>query len=212
MSMRMRFVALSVATLLFALAWFFVGFKPANSELTEVKGKVQAAQAEVAALQARLTRLQELKRNAKELRKESARLEKGLPTEPAVSTFIRQVQEAANQAGIDFLSVSPSVPSAPAAGEAPTTADAASSGAVAGSMRTITVSINSKGNFFAIESFVAKMEGLERAIKIDTFSLGGASPNLSLAINMKMFMGGPAAAAAPAAPGTSTAPSPTTGG
>ena len=47
------------------------------------------------------------------------------------------------------------------------------------------------------------MEGLERAIRVDDFSLapagaaeGGGSPNLSLSLKLQMFMGGPPAPAA----------------
>lgn len=211
MSMKMKFLALAAATLLFVGGWYFLGFKPATSKLKEVKAQVDTTRAEVAALEVRLARLQELKRNEKDLRAQAARFDKGLPTTPSVPKFIRQVQGIASEAGIDFLSVAPTVPTAAAApAPPPPPADgsaAAAPPAVAGpALSTIGVSLNATGGFFDIESFVAKMEDLERALRIDTFSLGGSGDKLTLAISMKMFMAAPPPAPAPAAPAASPPP------
>ena len=208
--MRMRFIALASALLLFSLGWFFIGFKPAGSKLSEVKLQVETKRSEVAALEARLARLQELKRNAKQLREESARLDKGLPDKPAVQTFIRQVQQAANDAGINFLSIAPSTPAAasPAAAPAPAAPAAPADGSVAPAvvpapLYTITMTMTAKGPFFNLEKFVSNLERLDRAQRIDTFSLSGKG-ELSLSTSSKIFMtyGAPVAPAAqaPAAP------------
>lgn len=211
MSMRMKFVALTVATLLFVIGWFFVGFKPASSRLAEVKDEVETTRTEIAALQARLARLQELKLNEAQLRADAERYDRGLPTRPAVSDFIRQVQDAANNAGIDFLTISPSVPAETGGAQAAQPADpSAPPQAAAAAYRTIDVSMNANGGFFNVERFVSNLERLDRAIRIQTFNLSGGgqgdNPPLSLAINLKMFMGSvPAAAPAPApAPPTGT--------
>ncbi len=208
-SMRMRFVALALGAVVLIAGFFFVGIKPARSRLATVKEEVATTQAEVAALQAKLAELQELQRNEKQLREEAERLSKGLPGKPGVSDFIRQVQGAASDAGIDFLTITPSVPAdlaAPATGGAP---------ALIG-LKAISLALSANGSFFDVEEFIERMERLERAVRIDTFTLGGASPApLSLSINMRMFMAAPAAAApaAPAAPADGSAaasPAPTT--
>ena len=205
MSMKAKFIALTVGTLLLVVAWFFLGFKPASSKLKEVKDEVTQTENEIAALETRLATLQELKRNAKQLRADARRYAEGLPTKPAVSDFIRQVQEQASDSGIEFLTVAPSAPSAPSGPNAPT----------AGGLKAISVSLNASGTFFQVEEFVSKMERLERAIRIDTFSLGGSAEKLSLSVKMQMFMSQAAAAAAtapgaaPPAPGASPAPAAT---
>lgn len=249
MSMRMRFVALVALTLVVTVVWYVAAFKPSRTKLSEVRADVKRTQDEVAALTAKLQHLQDLKANEEELRKEFAKLKDALPVEPAVSDFILDVQQAADQAGIAFLSIAPALPAA-TAGSAPAAAasgaaTAPSSGAspspsqaetaestataptttqVAPGVHGIAVSLTADGSFFAIEEFVAKMEKLERALRVNTFSLSGAggdtaatgaaapaagvsgSPKVSLTIALQIFMGGPAATAstAPAAPAAST--------
>jgi Tfp pilus assembly protein PilO len=197
--MRVRFIALVAATVLFVAGWFFLGFKPAGTKLEEVKDQVEAKQAEVAALEARLARLQELKRNEKQLKEEAARLDKGLPKKPALPTFIRQVQAAANDAGINWLSIAPSTPSA-AAGTAAPAPSATGSGAAptqVGTLRAINITLSAKGSFFDLERFVSNLERLDRAMRIDTFGLSGAG-ELSLATTGKVFMSHVPTATAPA--------------
>ena len=236
MSMRMRFIGLIALSLVVTIVWYTAAFKPSRAKLGEVRADVKRTQEEVSALTARLQHLQELKANEKELRKEFAKFGDALPVEPAVSDFILDVQEAADQAGIAFLSISPSLPSAVAAAAAaapasptPTQGDAAAAAAanptpVAPAVQGITVTLTAKGSFFTIEEFVAKMEKLKRALKVDSFSLSGdggdtaaagaaapaagvgGSPSVSLSIGLKIFMG-----STPAAASTATTTAPTTG-
>jgi Tfp pilus assembly protein PilO len=239
-SMRMRFVALVALSLVVTVAWYAAAFKPSREKLSNVRAEVKTTEQEVAQLTAKLAELQALKANEAELRKEFAKFEHALPVEPAVSDFIHDVQDAADQAGIDFLSIAPSIPAAPQ-GAAPATsgaptADPATSGEEAEaqaaqaapaqpSVYSVSVSLTADGKFFEIEDFVAKMEKLERAIRIDTFTLSGGggdtaadgaaapaagvgeSPGVSLAIKLQMFMNR-ATTSAPSA--TSTAPTTTT--
>lgn len=207
MSMRMRFIALGGGMFVLLLGWFFLAFRPASSELADVKSQVETVRGEIVALEAKLAQLQELKRNEKELREQAARFERGLPEEPAVPEFIRQVQQIADESGIDFLTIGPSVPS-PGAGGQGAAAAPADPAASAAALRSITVSLSATGDFFSLENFVAKMEDLDRAVRIDTFSMSGESPSLSLAIGMRMFMATPAAAAPAAAPAPATSPAP----
>ena len=241
MSMRMRFVALIALTLVICVAWYAAAFKPGAAKLAAVKDDVKRTQDEVAALTAKLTELQTLKANEKELREEFERLEHALPVEPAVSDFILDVQDAADQAGIDFLSIAPAVPAAPAsaapaapAAPAPTEGEKAEESATTTTpaippLQSIKVALTADGKFFTIEEFVAKMEKLERALRVDTFTLSaggsgsngegtepvqvGGSPKMSLTINLQIFMNRPATPAAPATGSTGgPATAPTTSG
>jgi Tfp pilus assembly protein PilO len=181
-SIRMRFAALGVGTLVLVLGLFFMGIKPSTSKLAAVKDEVQTVRDEISTLRAELARRQALKRDEAKLRADLERLGKGLPEKPAVSEYIRQVQQIANEAGLEFLTITPGVP--------------ADTAAVPG-LKSITLSMSTTGSFFDVEEFVSKMERLERAVRIDTFSLGGESPEpLNLSLSMQMFMQPPAAPAA----------------
>jgi Tfp pilus assembly protein PilO len=218
-SMRRRFTALVAISLVLLVAWYFTIFRTSRSDLSDVRDQVATTQAEVAQLTAKLAELQELRRDEARLRADAARFSDALPTDPALSDFILDVQAAANQSRIAFLSVAPSLPAvvqgaeaapAPAAPaspapspspdtEAPTTPQTPATPA---GLQSITVSITASGGFFAIEDFVAKMERLERALRVDTFTLGGGGEaGLSLSMSLRMFMT-PAAAAAATTQGT----------
>ena len=224
MSMRMRFIALGVAVVVLTLGWFVVGYRPSKAKLKTVRQDVSTTQAEVAQLTAKLQHLQELKKNAESLKAEQAKLDHALPTKSGVSDFIRDVQDVANQAHIEFLSVAPSLPTAPTTAAAaappaptdttasptpaPTTAPDASPAATSttpeapAAYQQISVSITATSKFFELEDFVSKLEHLKRAIRINTFGLqssgdapAGASPPLSMTIQLTMFQ-----QSAPAAP------------
>lgn len=242
--MRMRFVGLVALSLVVTIVWYAAAFKPSRTKLGEVRADVKRTQDEVAALTQKLQHLQQLKANEEELRKEFAKLKNALPVEPAVSDFILDVQDAADQAGISFLTISPSLPtataSAPAsaaassaasepAGASPKPSEAESAAEIATTPTTatpaargISVSLTADGSFFTIEEFVAKLEKLERALRVNTFSLSGGggdtaatgaaapaaglsgSPKVSLSITLQIFMGDSSPAPAVTAPTTSS--------
>jgi Tfp pilus assembly protein PilO len=211
MSMRLRFVAVAVGTLLVLVGWFTLVYRPGSANLKEVKAKIVTTQTEIAALEAKLAELQELQRNEKTLRAQAATYARALPPLPALSTFIRQVQKIADESDVNWVSITPSTPQAAGSGGG-TSGPAAQPSA----LRTISVSMSASGDFFEIERFIEKFERLDRAIRINTFSLGGVPGEINLATAMVMFMGGttPESLAAlppspaPGAPATGASPAP----
>ncbi len=226
MSMRKRFTALILACVVVAAGWFMFVFRPAQADLGDVNDQVQQTVDQVAALQTKLAELQALKANEAEVRAQGQKMQAALPTDPKLGDFIRLVQNAANEAGIDFVTVTPSLPAAPASQAAPSSANtsatpppAASSGdesqavapAPVSPVQAIAVQVNAKGRFFEMESFILKMEHLARAMRIDDFSVtsedasGGGSPVLATSMKMQIFMVNPQAAAPAATTTGSTA-------
>ncbi len=218
MSMRMRFGALILATLVVTVGWFAMVFRPAQARLGEVREEVQQTVDQVAALQTKLTELQALKANEDEVRAEGAKMQAALPTDPKLADFIRLVQNASQEAGIDFLTVTPSLPAAPTVQAAPATsagsaaaspspsasssddsASAAQAAPPVSPVQAISVQVNAKGRFFEMENFILKMEHLARAMRIDDFSVtsedasGGGSPVLSVSMKLQIFMVNPQA-------------------
>lgn len=206
MSMRMRFVAVAVGTLLITIAWFMLIFRPASSRLSEVREEIETTRTEIAALETKLAQLQELQRNEESLRNQAARFARALPDKPALSTFIRQVHKIAGEANMDWVSVSPSAPGAPGA-----SAGGDQGGSAA--LRSIGVSLSANGGFFQVEEFIDRFQRLDRAVRIDTFSLGGGEGSLSLSLTMQIYMSaGTPPAPAPAPAPAEAAPDPATEG
>lgn len=231
MSVKMRFVALGVASFLVLALWFGVAYHPASAKLGKLRQDVQTSQSQVVQLQSELSRLQALKANAPQLRASAARFTAALPSDPAVSKFIRLVQDAADSAHISFLSVAPSLPAAapttavappaaspgatpvPTATPAGSAAPAAPVAPAAPALQTITISITAKGAFFPMKDFIHRLEHLPRALRVTTFSVSGgfsgsgapAPGGLTVSLNMSIFT---APAPVTAGPSVATTPAP----
>jgi Tfp pilus assembly protein PilO len=213
--MRLKFVVIGLGCAAVAAAWFLFVFRPNQAKLSELRDDVSTTKQEVAALETQLRQLQQLQRDEPKLRANVARFGDALPTDPRIPDFILQVQEAANNAGIDFLSITPSLPtasvtqsggatpSAPAASAPPSASAAPAAGATAAapttttpSLKEISISLTANGTFFELEDFIYRLEHLHRALRIDTFGLdsgGGGegdqaaqSPKDVLSVSLKI--------------------------
>jgi Tfp pilus assembly protein PilO len=231
--MKKRFVSLAAVSALVTLGWFVFAFRPAQSRLGALNDDVETTRQEVATLQARLEKLLQLQRNAPEVRAEAGRMATALPKEePRVQDVVLQIQDAANSAGIDFLTITPSLPAVPpeaaAAGTVPTTptqaqgstatpaptatpAQAAAAAAARAAdpvakLRSIDMQIKAEGQFFEMEQFVLRLEQLARALRIDDLSLTtvdqAGGARVGAAMKVRIFMLAPQAAVAAAAPST----------
>lgn len=210
MPMRTRAVLVGVAFVLLVVLWFVFMFRPNQARISELRDQQTATQQEIDMLEGELTRLQGLRDREPELQAELLRLQDALPLDPRLPDFILQIHEAANLAGVDFLSITPSLPAAftpPADAPAPPQP-----------LQAVSVTISTTGRYFALEDFIIRIERLRRAVRINSFTLApgggedppGASPTLSVSFQMQMFVGGvPAPAAAPEQTGeTTVAPTP----
>ncbi len=224
MSVKMRIVAVGVASLLVLLLWFGVVYHPGSAKLGKLRQDVASAQAQESQLQTQLATLLSYKRDAATLQADSARFTRALPDSPSVSDFIRLVQDAANKSGIDFLSVQPSLPSAvsgpaapaapaPATSPAPSATPAATPAAGApataptltttsGGLQAITVSIAANGSFFPMKDFLHRLEHLPRALRVSSLSIGGGGPTagsapLQVSMSLAIFVAPPPVAAGP---------------
>ena len=196
MSGRTRLVlAIVVAVLVNALFFFFV-VRAKQSDLGEVRDQVEAAKNETQSLQAELHRRQELKADAPKLQAELNRLTQLVPQKNEVPNFIFQVEQAANQSGVDFVQITPEVPKPPP------------EGATLAEVRT---TVAAEGGFFAIQDLIRRLYSLDRAVRIDNFDLTATDPTgttLKLTATARIFFDLPAGTAA--APATTTTTTTTT--
>lgn len=175
MSLKMK-VALSIVGVVVILAgWFLMVFRPNQQTISDLRDEIEATQEEIVALEAQLLRLQALRDRAPELREEAARFSLALPTSPRVPDFILQVQEAADQARVDFLTITPSLP-------------APFQGGTSG-LQAVGVSISTTGSYFTLQDFIHRLERLDRAVRVNSFSLSapGQDGTMQTSLSMQMF-------------------------
>lgn len=202
MSGRTRLILAIVGSLLacFALYWFFV--KPQRAELAEVRAEVAAEQVRTSQLQAELQRLQDLQANAPELEAELTEIRRFVPKKPDLSNFIFQVQEAANRAGLDFVQITPELPTNPPEGAA---------------LAQVESTIVANGGYFSLQDFLRRLYSMDRALRADSLSIAVQSlepfgTRLSMTLLTRIFFESPGTTpgALQPAPGTTPTPTPTT--
>jgi type IV pilus assembly protein PilO len=181
-----------VAAFVVLLLWWFLLWSPQRKKVDDAKARTDAAQQQAAQLRVTLSRLQELKRTEALKRSQIEALRVAVPDQPNLAQFILDANDAANKAGIDFLSVTPSPPATAAAGGT----------TPAGAPAAVNLAMSITGGYFQVLDFVNRLTDLPRIVVIDNLSLAaGDGSNMTVSITARMFT----TSAAPVAPPT-TAP------
>jgi type IV pilus assembly protein PilO len=201
MSSKMKqWVALTVVGVLAVLAagWFLL-VSPKRSEASQVRAEVTSQESTNSGLQ---TQLAMLKAQAKTLPQQQAKLAlvaAKIPDNPALPGLIRALSTAADDAGVELVSLAPGAPTpVVAAAAAPTTGAPGTTGTTAarpagaapvggtparlsgsapsttfsaGVLTAIPLTINVVGGYFQVEQFFDKLEELTRAAKVTAFTM-----------------------------------------
>lgn len=166
------FVLILVAITVLA---FLLVFRPQSQNITEAREEADAAEQEVQRLRLELQRRQALREEAAELRADAVRLDAAMPTDdPQLARLILQLQESADASGIEWISVSPSLPQA-----------------VEGdpSVLEVNLSLNVQGGYFQVQDYITRLENLARAVKILSTGLSPSElPELGVQLQAKVFM------------------------
>ena len=168
-----QWIALTVVGVLAVLAggWFLL-VSPKHSDAAALRS--QAAQ-QVSANASLQTQLAMLKAQAKNLPAQQAKLAAvaaKIPDNPALPSLVRALTKAADQTGVELVSLAPSQP-IPVAGGATATAVAPGGAAPvsgsAGQLQSIGLVLNVVGGYFQVEQFLDSVENLSRAMKVTNF-------------------------------------------
>lgn len=190
-----------------AAGWFLL-VAPKRSEAADLRTQAADRVSANDQLETELEVLQAKAADLPKEQAELARVSAKLPDDPALPGLIRALLEAAKSSGVDLVSVAPGVPelvapavvaapAAPAEGQPPapapaqgqTTPDPAATPAVpaapgvaapgpAGQLASIPLAINVVGDYFEVQQFVAAIEQLPRALRVQTLNLApGTSPS-----------------------------------
>ena len=206
MNPRTRLILAALAVLVILAAFFFFFIRPRQTELSEVRDEITAEEARTSQLQSELDRLKELQANAPELEAELARIRQFVPADDEVPNFIFLVQDAANAAGVDFVQITPELPKPPPEGAA---------------LAEVRAQIGAGGGYFAVQDFIRRLHGLDRALRLDSITLDGVEDEatgettITLTSMARIFFEPPAGATTAIDPATglpvapAPAPSPT---
>ena len=141
--------------LVMALMFFFL-ISPRKADLAEAKYDPDPRESETVVLQTELTRLEGLQKNAPQLQAALDQIRELVPDDDNVSNFVFQTQQEADKAGLEFVSITPQLPKPPPEG-AP--------------LAEVKIDIGAKGTYFSIQDFIRRLTELDRAVRIDGFSM-----------------------------------------
>jgi Tfp pilus assembly protein PilO len=197
MTGRTKIILSVVGVVAVALATFFLAVRPRQNELGRARDKVAKEEDRTQALEAELAHRRQLQKNAPELEAQIAEYRELVPEDDQVANFIFQVQEAANQAGVGFIEITPDLPTPPP------------EGAPVAEVKTI---IGARGGYFAVQDFFRRLYGLDRAVRIDEVSMQGEEDEttqesiVKLSATARIFFELPEGAAASATTTDTTTP------
>ena len=154
MNRRGPLIAGVVAGVLAVLLIFFLVL-PKKAEVAEARKELASAEEQQQELQLQLQQLEAAQAAAPQATEEIRRLEELVPPTADLPGLILLLSGAANDAGVDFFSMSPAAPT-------PSTK---------GQFSVIPTQVIVTGSYFAIEEFLYNVETLQRAGKVLSLSL-----------------------------------------
>jgi len=205
---------------IFAAGWFLL-VSPKRSQAADLKDQA----ASQAAANATLTqKLQVLKAQQQDLPQQQAKLARfkvQIPDNPALPSLIRDLSTAGRKTGVSIDALAPSEPVVAAApgttAATPVAPTGAQSAGAAPTLYVIPLDVKVSGNYFELEQFVNRLEGLKRSFNVSGFTLtpatastsatatDGSTDTLSIDIQGQVFLSQAATAAAPTTPVADTA-------
>lgn len=180
----------AVACLAILAIGFFVVVKPQRSHASSLRTQAQTVRAQSAELQSQVDQLRQQQKDLPAQQKLLSQIATKVPDNPALPSLIRQLSAAADGAGVDLVSLAPSVPTmaqtqAPGSAAAKTAATSATTtkpssagtaahrAGAAAPLAIIPLTLQVKGSYFNVEQFFSAVENLSRALRVTGFTLAG---------------------------------------
>jgi Tfp pilus assembly protein PilO len=191
-------LTIGVVVLALVLTYFFL-VRSRRGQLDQVNEQIAAEEVSTVALTTELTRLRALQKQAPQLRAALDKFTRLVPEDYDIPEFILQVQEVSARSGLDFVKITPELPKPP-----PETAEVAE----------VRMTLGAKGGYFAVQDFMRRLYELERAFRIDNFTMtgeqepDGGTTVIRMEATARIFFQG--AVTAPAATTTTTTTAPAT--
>ena len=162
MSRKLRLMlSIVVLVVIVAAAWFFL-LSPLRADIAETNETITAQQEKLTIAQAKLAKAQTTRAEGKKNQARLLELAKMVPLSTQVPSLLVQIQDLADQAGIEFLAVSPGEPSE------------------VGGFQIVPLQVQFTGSYFDLSDFAYRVEQLVASpgrlmtVKSIQFKLGGA--------------------------------------
>lgn len=177
MSRQQSVLLATIAVILVVVLFYVFGFKPKQDELARIEAETEEAIAQEAALEARIAELQVVRARAPEIEAALATAESVIPRDQALPSALRQLQLAADDSGLELVTLSPGRPIA-IEGDLPGFAE-------------LNISVQANGSYFQVVDFLRRIEDPSIVPRGIVWASLNASvdeyPSLSVALVGRMF-------------------------
>ena len=177
---RVGWLLTGLLCVLLVVGWYFLIFSPTSEDIEVVRADTERTLTEAEQQRARAAQLREVRQRAPEA---EAALNAGqtlIPEEPSIPALFRQMQQAADDAGVRLPTITPAAPSVVTIGGEEVTA--------------IGVSMSVQGSYFQIVDLARRIEDpllTPRALRWDAASLSPTEfPELTVSLSGQVYSRG----------------------
>lgn len=204
-----------VAVVILAAGWFLL-ISPKRAEVSDLQAQTADQQATNSQTQTQLAVLKQQNKDLPEKQAELAALRTKIPLTSQLPTYIREMQDIGDAAGVDLQAMTPA-----AAVNIGASGETAEQSLTPGAIAAVNVEMIVTGGYFEITRFVNELESTSRYTLISGFTItdettdpNAAEGDLQATVQARIFMAPEAPADGAAAteqtvPGTTPAPAPT---
>jgi len=167
---RDQIILAVVVAVLILLGFGILVVRPQFSRIAELRAQQQEEQKKKQNAVATLQRLQEAKKEAAETESKLIEIGKSMPEDPQIASLLVEIQDTANEAGIDFVSIKPDELQQQKG------------------YTKIPLKIHITGSFFDLVDFLYRLKDLKREIRVDKIAISGTDwPTLAVDMEASTF-------------------------
>jgi type IV pilus assembly protein PilO len=141
--------------LLLVVGYYFLLLGPLRGEFIERSEERSAKEEQLAQLEQEVAELEEVARNAPEIERQLLELSKRVPEQPEIPTFVVQVEEISEAAGVTQLSIQPGAPEPPPGG---------------GDFSRVPITMTFEGTYEELQDFMSRLLDLARLVTVNEVS------------------------------------------
>lgn len=175
---RIGWLLIGVISVLFVVLWFFLIFQPTSEDIEDTRAQTEQVLSQAQQERQRAAQLRAVREAAPEAEAALALGRTILPEDPSIPALFRQMQQAADDAGVRLNSISPSAPSNVEVAEGTTLA-------------AVAVTLTVEGSYFQLVDMARRIEDpaiTPRALLWRTASLSvGEFPTLNATLSGNVY-------------------------
>lgn len=178
LSARQQIAAVGIGALLIIIVFFLLGWRPQLARLGKLRDERVQVQKELQKDKNTLIQYKTLEKSSDKLDTQLAKAEKQLPDEANLQPLVKDLQDVANEAGLDFANIE--------VGEA----------VDQNGYRSVNLKIDVTGTYFDVVDYLYRLANLSREFKVVDITMENDGwPTLAVSVNSEVYIYAPDAEA-----------------